>query len=96
MCVICPKREAKLENIYYFVSTPLTLAGSWEDGREEVKSILGITVFGEHAFCKHDIIYLDDGTQMEVSDITNNNFESNIQVRDLLKPRVANQELTLE
>ncbi len=85
-----------LEKIYYFVSTPLTLTTSWEDGREKVKSIIGITVFGEHAFCKHDIVYLEDGTKLEVNDITNNYFESNILVRDLLKPRVANQEVTLE
>lgn len=85
-----------LVNIYYFISTPLTLASSWENGREEIKPTIGITVFGEHAFCKHDIVYLQDGTMFEIGDITNNHFENNIQVRDLLKSRIESQELTLE
>ena len=82
--------------IYYFISTPMTLVGTWENGREQVKTTLGITVFGEHAFCKHDIIYLQTGEKYEVNDITNNYFESNIQVRDLLKQRAQSQEVTLE
>lgn len=81
--------------IYYFVSSPLTLASSWESGREEIKPTVSITVFGEHAFTKHDVIYLEDGSHYEVEEITSNYFESNIQVRDLLKPRVESQELVL-
>lgn len=84
------------ETIFYFISTPMTLVTTWENGREQVKSTLGITVFGEHAFCTHDIIYLQDGTSFEVHDITPNYFEHNIQVRDMLKQRVASQEVTLE
>lgn len=85
-----------LENIYYFVSTPLTLATTWENGREEIRPTISITTFGEHAFCEHDIFYLQDGTKFEIGDITNNYFEPNIQVRDMLKPRIENQELTLK
>lgn len=91
-----PNNKDYLENIYYYVSTPATLTSSWVDGREEIKPTIGITVFGEHAFCKHDTIYLQDGSKYEISDITNNEFENNIQVRDMLKPRVESQEITLE
>lgn len=84
------------ENIYYFISTPMTLASSWESGREEIRPTIGITVFGEHAFCEHDIVYLQDGTKFEIGGIVNNYFETNVQVRDLLKTRVESQELTLE
>lgn len=85
-----------LQTIYYFISTPMTLVSTWENGREQVKSTVGITVFGEHAFCTHDIITLQDGTEFEVQDVTNNYFENNIQVRDMLKQRVASQEVTLD
>ena len=84
------------QTIYYFISTPMTLVSTWENGREQVKSTLGITVFGEHAFCTHDIIRLQDGTEFEVQDLTNNYFDSNIQVRDMVKQRVESQEVTLD
>lgn len=89
-------RNDVLVNIYYFISTPMTLASSWDNGREEIKPTVGITIFGEHAFCKHDIIILEDGAEFEVNEITNNYFESNVLVRDLLKPRIESQEITLE
>ena len=82
--------------IFYFISTPMTLVTTWENGSEQVKSTLGITIFGEHAFCTHDIIKLQDGTEYEVHDVTNNYFESNIQIRDMVKQRVGSQEVTLE
>lgn len=84
------------QTIYYFISTPMTLVSTWENGREQVKSTLGITVFGEHAFCEHDIITLQDGTTFEVHDFTNNYFASNIQIRDMVKQRVESQEVTLD
>lgn len=90
-----PNNDFK-ENIFYFISVPMTLASRWQDGREEIKSTMEITVFGEHAFCKHDIIYLQDGTKFEIGDFVNNYFESNIQVRDLLKQKVESQAVTLE
>ena len=83
-------------NIYYFISTPMTLTGSWENGRETMTPTIGITAFGEHAFCRHDIITLQDGSEFEIVDVTNNYFEPNIQVRDMLKQRVESQEITLE
>lgn len=83
-------------NIYYFISAPMTLTESWENCRETIKPTIGITSFGEHAFCTHDIITLQDGTTFEIKEFTNNYFEPNIQVRDMVKQRVESQEITLE
>lgn len=83
------------ENIYYFVASPMTLQVDYENGREQVKQVINITCANEHPFVKGDYFYLDNGTKMRIYGITNNFYEPNIAVRDLIKPRIESQTLVL-
>ena len=84
------------ENIFYFVSEPLTVAPSWVNGREELKETITITIFGAKPIAKEDNIILEDGTKFKVISWTINYFESNVLVKDMLKPRIESMNLILE
>ena len=85
------------ENIFYFVKEPRTLVPSFDNfGREELKETMTITVFGTKQFVKEDAITLDTGETFKVIGITINYFENNVLVKDMLKPRIENTDLTLE
>lgn len=84
------------ENIFYFIKEPLSLVPSYQNGREQLKETLTITVYGEKAICKEDVIKLDNGKEYRVQEIALNYIEHNILVKDLLKPRVESMELILE
>ena len=84
------------ENIYYFVKEPLTIASEYRNGREEMVETLSIVVFGGKPIIKEDTITLETGETYKVTNIVVNYFESNILVKDLLKPRIESIEITLE
>ena len=84
------------ENIYYFVSSPLTLVAEYRNGIEEMVESMSITVFGGKPIVKEDSVWLDNGTQYRVVGITINYVESNILIKDMLKPRIESMVLTLE
>lgn len=85
------------ENIFYYEKEPLTLAESYENGREELKETMTIVVFGTKQFCAYDLITLESGKQMAVkAPIIYNPAEINILVKDMLKPRYVSTELALE
>ena len=84
------------ENIFYFIKENLTLIPSFINGREELKETLTITVFGGKPIIKEDEITLEDGKKYKVQQITVNYLESNILVRDMLKPRIESCDLVLE
>ena len=82
-------------NIFYFVKEPLSLVSSYRNGIEEFKETITITVFGGKPICKEDTITLDTGVKYKVQDITPNYIETNIYVKDLLKPRIESMDLVL-
>lgn len=84
------------ENIFYFIKEPLTLVESYENGREQVKETMTITVFGGRPIAVHDIITLQNGTSYRVQNFTIRYFENNIYVKDMLKQRIENIDLVLE
>jgi len=83
------------ENIYYFIKEPLTLTSDYVNGREELKETMTIVVFGGKPIAQYDYIYLD-GRKWFVGGITYNYIEHNILVKDMLKPRIASMEITLD
>ena len=84
------------ENIFYFIKENLTLIPSFVNGREELKETLTITVFGGKPIIKEDEITLEDGKKYKVQQMTINYLESNILIKDLLKPRIESVDLVLE
>ena len=84
------------ENIFYFIKEPLTMTPSYENGREQLKETITITVFGGKPISKEDKIWLEDGTEFIVETIEVNYIEHNILVKDMLKPRIESMTLTLE
>lgn len=84
------------ENIFYFVKEPLTFTPSWEKGRETIKTTMTITVFGGKTFGKEDMIELEDGMKLKVQTFSINYLETNILVKDLLKPIIESITLELE
>ena len=84
------------ENIFYFIKEPLTMVSEYRGGREELVETMTITVFGGKPFAKEDTIYLEDGKPFKIQNMTINYIESNIMVKDMLKPRIESIELTLE
>ena len=84
------------ENVFYFIKEPLTIVPSYENGREEMKETMTITIFGGKPIIKEDEITLENGMTYKVQTITVNYFESNILVRDMLKPRIESMDLELE
>lgn len=83
------------ENIFYFIREPLTLVPSYNGGREEFKETITICVFGSKPITKGDFIYLQNGTKYRVQNITPNELEPNILVRDMLKPRYESFDIVL-
>lgn len=85
------------ENIFYFIREPLTLTPSYNQyGKEEMKPTTTIVVFGGKQIAKGDLITLEDGSVLKVSTIVINYAESNVLVKDMLKPRIESLELVLE
>ena len=84
------------ENIFYFIKTPLTLTASYRNGREEMVETLTITIFGGKEIIKDDVITLENGSTYQVIGLTLNYFESNVLVKDMLKPRIESMDLELE
>lgn len=84
------------ENIFYFIKEPPTLVASYVNGREELKETLTITAFGGKPIAKEDKITLESGSTYKVVGIVIKYFETNILVKDLLKPRIAEMDLILE
>ena len=84
------------ENIFYFVKEPLTMTPSYENGREQLKETITITVFGGKPISKEDSIWLEDGTEFIIETFEVNYIEHNILVKDMLKPRIASMTIVLE
>lgn len=85
------------ENIFYFVKEPLTIVPSYDGyGREEMKETMTIVIFGEKPIVKNDIITVENGTRYRVHSFTLNEFETNVLVKDMLKPRVESMQVVLE
>ena len=85
------------ENIFYFIKEPLTLVDSYDSyGREQMKETMTITVFGGKPIIKEDTIITETGTQYKVVNMTINYVESNVLVKDMLKPRIESMDLVLE
>lgn len=83
------------ENIFYFVKENRTLVNEFINGKEQLKESTTICVFGSHPICGKDIITLNDGTKYEVESFILNEFEDNILVKDMLKPRVESIDVVL-
>lgn len=84
------------ENVFYYISSPLSYRTTYESGTEELKPTMEITIFGEKPIIERDIIILQDGSKMRVASRTINFVEHNINVRDMLKQRAENMVITLE
>ena len=85
------------ENIFYFVRTPLTIEQRYDNyGREEMVETMTIVVYGGKQIIKNDIITLETGTTYRVHTLTINYAETNVLVKDMLKPRIESMELVLE
>lgn len=85
------------ENIFYFVRTPLTIEPRYDNyGREEMVETMTIVVYGGKQIVKNDIITLETGTTYRVHTLTINYAETNVLVKDMLKPRIESMELVLE
>lgn len=84
------------ENIFYFIKEPLTIVPTFNNGREELKETITITVFGGKPIAKEDEITLENGVKYSVQEIIPNYLESNIMVKDMLKPRIESINLVLE
>lgn len=85
------------ENIFYYVKEPLTLTPSYDPyQREQLKETTTIVVFGGKPIIKEDTIELETGVEYKVVGITINFFESNVLVKDMLKPRIESMQLDLE
>ena len=85
------------ENIFYFIKEPLTLVPSWDNGQEQFKETITITVFGGKPFAKDDTVILDTGKKFKIASIPETTeIEHNILAKDMLKPRIESQTLVLE
>lgn len=84
------------ENIFYFIKEPLTISSEWNNGKEELVETMTITIFGGKPIAKYDLVYLENGAKYRVDSITINYVESNIALKDLLKPRIESMELVLK
>ena len=84
------------ENIFYFIKQPLTLVASYRNGREQFKETITICAFGSKPFSKEDNITLDNGVTYRIQEMIPHFYESNILVRDMVKPRIESFDLILE
>ena len=90
-------QDDKPQKIFYYVSKPLSLVNEYDEyGKETLVPTISIVIFGGKPICSRDIIVLQDGSKMRVESFTINYFESNILVRDLIKPKIASIELVLK
>ena len=90
-----PNQDVK-DTFFYFVKEPLTLVPRYDNyGREQMEKTMTIVVFGSRQIIKEDTLFLENGETFKVENITLNYFESNVLVKDMLKPRVESMELTL-
>lgn len=87
--------EDAYDNVFYFIKEPLTLEPAYVNGREELKEKIIIVVFGDKPITKGDIIYLANGSKLQVASITRNDVEPNPLVIDRLKQRTGSMELVL-
>ena len=84
------------ENIFYFVKEPLTVVPEWENGQEKMVETTTICVFGGKPFVKNDNVFLENGTRYRIDSVIINYAESNVLVKDLLKPRIESMDLILK
>ena len=85
------------DNIFYFVKEPLTVTPKYDSyGREQMIETMTICVFGSKPITKEDVVELEDGTKFKVNSFVINYFESNILVKDMLKPRIESMDIMLE
>jgi len=85
------------ENIFYFIKEPLTIISSYDNnGREIMKETMTITIFGGKPIIKEDSIELETGEILKVQSFVINYFESNVLIKDMLKPRIESMDLVLE
>ena len=84
------------ENIFYFVKEPLTLVPGYQNGREQFKETITITVFGNKPFAKEDVVELNNGVKYRISTMVIREKEHNVLVKDMLKPTVESIDLILE
>ena len=85
------------DNIFYFIKEPLTLTPSYDShGREQMTETITITVYGGKPIIKEDTVTLETGETFKVQTIVVNYIESNILLKDMLKPRIASMDLVLE
>lgn len=82
--------------IFYYYLQPLTMSIETRQGRESVKPVATIGVYGEHHFVKGDKITLHDGLELQVVEQTFIYREGNIKIRNLLKSRVQETQVILE
>lgn len=91
-----PNNDLK-ENIFYFIKEPMTLTPKYDNyKREELVPNITIVVFGGKPIAKEDTIHLESGDELKVAGITINYAETNVLVKDMLKPRIESLELVLE
>lgn len=84
------------ENIFYFIKEPLTVTPSFDQySREEMKEELTITIFGGKQIIKNDDIVLETGEIKKVHSVVINYVETNVLVKDMLKPRIESMDLIL-
>ena len=83
------------ENIFYFIKEPLTITSEYVNGQEQMIETITITIFGGKPIIEKDKITLENGTTYEVKSFIINYIESNILIKDLLKPRIESMELVL-
>ena len=88
--------EDYTDNIFYFIKTPLSVATDYRNGRETMVETITITIFGGKPIVKGDIVLLENGKEYMVHNLTINYIESNIAIKDLVKPRIESMELELE
>ena len=84
------------ENIFYFVKEPLTIVPEWENGQEKMVETTTISIFGGKQIVKNDVVILENGTKYRVDSVIINYAESNVLVKDLLKPRIESMDLILK
>lgn len=84
------------ETIFYFISQNKTITKEWNGSREELVETMEITMFGEKPIIVGDMITLETKEKMRVRAIEFVYFESNIAIKDFLKPMVKSMILTLE
>ena len=87
-----------VENVFYFVKEPLSLATSYNSrGQQILKETMTITIYGGKQFAIEDEITTDYDKKYRIAEILEVNYiESNILVKDMLKPRIQSTTVVLE